>query len=89
MPQDLSDQKMAEIAEALEQGQTIAAIKAYREATGLGLKESKEAVELIHTDLRKQFPDRFPARSKSAGCGSAAAVLCLTLCLVAVCAALA
>lgn len=83
MPQDLSDQTMAEIAEALEKGQAIAAIKAYREATGLGLKESKDAIESIRADLRAQFPDRFAARPKSAGCGSAAAVLCLTLCLVA------
>lgn len=82
MPQDLSDEKMAEIAEALENGQTIAAVKAYRESTGLGLKESKDAIDQIRRDLHKQFPERFPEQAPSAGCGSSAALFCITACLV-------
>lgn len=82
MPQDLSDEKMAELSEALEKGQAIAAIRLYREATGAGLKEAKEAVDAIQADLHKQFPERFAARPNSAGCGSTAAIFCLTLCLV-------
>ncbi len=82
MQQDLSDEKMAELSAALEKGQAIAAIKLYREATGAGLKESKEAVDAIQADLHKQFPERFAARPTSAGCGSSAALLCLTLCLI-------
>jgi hypothetical protein len=45
-------------------GKKIEAIKQYRESSGLGLKESKDAVELIENELRKtgQLPQ------KSAGC---------------------
>ena len=35
----------AEVAEALQRGQRILAIKRFREATGLGLKEAKEYVD--------------------------------------------
>ena len=35
----------ADVLEALEQGQTVEAIKRLRTATGLGLKEAKEAVD--------------------------------------------
>jgi ribosomal protein L7/L12 len=35
----------ADVLEALEQGQTIEAIKRLRSATGLGLKEAKEAID--------------------------------------------
>ncbi len=51
----------------LEQGK-IQAIKAYLEKTGLGLKESKEAVEQIIDPLRDEYPDRF----KSGGCAAIA-----------------
>jgi ribosomal protein L7/L12 len=53
-----------EIRELLLAGKKIEAIKQYREASGLGLKESKDAVEAIEKELRKtgQLPQ------KSAGC---------------------
>ena len=53
-----------EIRELLLAGKKIEAIKQYRESSGLGLKESKDAVEAIETDLRKTglLPQ------KSAGC---------------------
>ncbi|WP_395094637.1 ribosomal protein L7/L12 [Armatimonas sp.] len=38
----------ASVMEALQQGNKIQAIRLLREATGLGLKEAKEAVELGH-----------------------------------------
>ena len=38
----------AEVVAALEQGQTIEAIKRLRTATGLGLKEAKEAIDRHH-----------------------------------------
>ncbi|HEY7159674.1 MAG TPA: ribosomal protein L7/L12, partial [Acidobacteriota bacterium] len=37
----------------LLQGKKIEAIKIYREASGLGLKEAKDAVELIESNLRE------------------------------------
>ena len=42
------------VANALAQGETILAIKRYREATGVGLKEAKDAVE----ELRRRMPTR-------------------------------
>jgi hypothetical protein len=42
----------AEVVSLLEQGQKIGAIKVYREQTGAGLKEAKEAVEAIAADRR-------------------------------------
>jgi ribosomal protein L7/L12 len=48
----------AEAITALEQGRKIEAIKIYREATGVGLKESKEAIEaylVAHPTLNEQF----------------------------------
>ena len=37
------------VMEAIQAGNTIEAIKAYREATGVGLAEAKDAVEKIRT----------------------------------------
>ena len=77
MPKELSEEQMQQLSEALESGRKIEAIKAYREATGLGLKDSKIEVEKLHADLHEKYPDRFPAPSKSVGCGSSAAVFAL------------
>lgn len=52
-------------------GRKIEAIKIYREATGSGLKEAKETVEMLEADLRRQFPERFAAQKGNAGCLSA------------------
>jgi len=53
------------IQEALFDGKKIEAIKLYREQTGLGLKESKDAVEHIEEQLRTSSPDRFRRISAS------------------------
>lgn len=82
MPQDLSEETMTQLSDALEKGRKIDAIKLYREATGLGLKDAKDAVEKLHADLHQKYPDTFPAPSKSAGCGSSAALLVLSLGLI-------
>ena len=58
----LTDAQMNAIADALRAGNKIAAVKLHREATGLGLKESKYEVEAIETGLRTKFPDQFPAK---------------------------
>lgn len=39
--------------------QPLHAIKAYRQATGAGLAEAKEAVGRIEARLREQHPERF------------------------------
>ncbi len=42
--------RMGEVRSWLRQGKKIAAIKAYREATGVGLAEAKDAVESLERD---------------------------------------
>ncbi len=85
MSKELTAEKMTELSEALEAGRKIDAIKVYREATGLGLKDSKHAVEALHSDLHEKFPDKYPEPSKSAGCGSSAALFALTAGIVYLC----
>ena len=42
----------ADVEQLVAQNQLIAAIKLYRERTGMGLKEAKEAVDAIRNDMR-------------------------------------
>lgn len=58
----LTDAQMNAIADVLRAGNKIEAIKIYREATGFGLKESKDEVEAIEASLRTKFPEQFPAK---------------------------
>jgi large subunit ribosomal protein L7/L12 len=64
----------AEIVSLLEQGRKMQAVKRYRERTGLGLKEAKDAVEAIAADRRIVTPS---------GGGCLGVVLLLTLILLA------
>jgi ribosomal protein L7/L12 len=51
-------ERKQEFLDALSQGQKIQAIKIYREMTGLGLKESKDAVEQLMAEMAgKGIPD--------------------------------
>ncbi len=59
----MDDSKKAELAELIINRRKIDAIKLYREETGLGLKESKEAVEALEQEMRAAAPEKFPARS--------------------------
>ncbi len=64
------------IKEALFQGRKIEAIKLYRQQTGMGLKESKDAVERLEAELRASSPERFQATPKK-GCGVSALMVLL------------
>ena len=66
MPEPTQEQ-WVEIQSHLADGQMIQAIKAYRLATGVGLKESKDAMEAYLQKLQAEAPERFPPRAKS-GC---------------------
>jgi ribosomal protein L7/L12 len=48
------DAVLPEITAFIREGKLIEAIKRYREATGLGLKESKDAVEAIRDRLKSE-----------------------------------
>jgi ribosomal L7/L12-like protein len=68
MNQPLTDAGLAQISSALYAGKKIAAIKMYREATGAGLTEAKDAVELIERTLRETEPEKFTAPASKGGC---------------------
>jgi len=66
---NLKPEHILEITNSLAQGNKIAAIKIYRVASGLGLKESIQFVDQVIPGLIEQDPDRFAALSGSgAGC---------------------
>ena len=66
---DLPEEKAAAITEALFAGRKIEAIKIYREFSGEGLKEAKQAMEKLEAELRQECPEKFGASTK-AGCGA-------------------
>ncbi len=46
---------------ALFAGRKIEAIKLFREQSGLGLAEAKEAIDKLENELRARSPDKFTA----------------------------
>jgi len=72
MSQDIEINVEEEISSLIYEGKKIQAIKAYRNATFKGLKESKEYVDRLSMELYEKNPARFTvAPTKSAGCGTA------------------
>jgi ribosomal protein L7/L12 len=51
---------------ALQAGGKLEAIKIYREETGLGLKESKDAIDSLEAELRRT--GGMPAKAAKTGC---------------------
>jgi|WetSurMetagenome_2_1015567.scaffolds.fasta_scaffold158720_2 hypothetical protein len=74
----LTDQQRKSIEAAIFAGNKIEAIKLYREATGIGLAEAKQAVETMEASLRQQHPEKFSA-SRKGGCLGSVAALCLAI----------
>lgn len=84
MSQQLPPDVVQSIEESIARGQKLDAIKQYRDATGSGLKESKDFIDALTSQLIERDPERYAhARSSSAGCGSAA-VLFLAFLLAAI-----
>ena len=67
-PSQLPDEKIEAIRDALFRGNKIQAIKHYREATCLGLAESKAFIDALELRLKQQEPEQFAAAAKKAGC---------------------
>lgn len=63
-----SYEQMKEIENALASGNKIEAIKLCREATGKGLKESKEFIEALIPELQERDPEKYAKLSQGAGC---------------------
>lgn len=66
----------AEIERLLKAGEKLSAIRLYREATGSGLKDAKDAVEAIAEEI---------GLPKSSGCGTAVLLVTLLVGVVAWC----
>ena len=78
MSEDIEKTVEDEITSLIYEGKKIPAIKAYRNATFKGLKESKDYVEQLSMELYEKYPERFTVKpSKSAGCGTAIFFLCI------------
>ncbi|MEO0793545.1 MAG: ribosomal protein L7/L12 [Verrucomicrobiota bacterium] len=63
----LTDDQLKEISDAIIAGRKIDAIKQYREITGTGLAEAKQAIEEITSSLADEYPE---LAQKSSGCMS-------------------
>ena len=50
---EISDVAMDELKVLIEKEQKVKVIKEYRVATGVGLKESKEYIDLLSEDMKK------------------------------------
>lgn len=79
---DIPDDQLDRITAAIYAGQKINAVKLYREATASGLKDAKDAVERLESELRAAYPERFSAKS-GGGCKSTAVLLVVAAVLVA------
>ncbi len=78
----ISEQQEQAIYQAIFEGRKIEAIKLHRQATGEGLKESKDFIEVLERQLRLESPAKFTAPERKKGCGTT--VLALGLALAAV-----
>jgi len=76
-PPSLTPEQREQIAAALYGGNKIAAIKQFREVSGLGLAESKGIIERLENELRVQHPERFTAPPAEKGCSAGAVLLLL------------
>ena len=72
---ELTQQQWQDVEKEIFAGNKIAAIKLYREGTGVGLAEAKQAVEKMESDLRKARPEQFRNPEGKKGCGATALVL--------------
>ncbi len=84
MSDDLSDSQRNQITELLTRGAKIEAIQFYREATGVGLKEAKDAVEAMEASLEPRPAGSRDPFAKKSGCFGVFAALITTMTVVVV-----
>ncbi len=75
MADEPTKEQIKQIGESLAAGKKIEAIKIYREATGKGLKEAKDFVEILAAKLAKENPEKYGEVSRGSGCASV--ILCV------------
>lgn len=59
---------MERVREALRIGNSIEAIRIFREATGMSLKDARIMVQEVEKELRDRVPQQFASRSAKRGC---------------------
>lgn len=69
-----TQEQIKQIGTALAAGRKIEAIKIYREATGKGLKEAKDFINVLAAKLVKENPEKYGKLSQGSGCASV--ILC-------------
>lgn len=84
MSTDLTDAQRNQIIETIHRGAKIEAIKLYMEATGVGLKESKDAVEAIEAELEPRPAGSKDPFAKKSGCFGMVALLVVTALIASV-----
>jgi len=68
MSPPISDQQVSALSTCVLKGRKIEAIKLYREMTGLGLQEAKDAIDEMEKSLRMSSLDANSPRPQSKGC---------------------
>ena len=76
---ELNDGQWQRVEAALYAGRKIEAIKEYRAATGMHLKESKDAIEAYEAELREKFPEKFTAAAAGSGAAKGCSIALLFL----------
>jgi ribosomal protein L7/L12 len=71
----ISEERELDIYNALFAGRKIEAIKLHREATGCGLKDSKDFIDALEEQLRAESPEKF-ARPAKQGCAPMILLAC-------------
>jgi ribosomal protein L7/L12 len=74
MATQLTKEQIEAINDAVFAGRKIQAIRLYRAATRLGLKEAKEFIDALESRLREESPELF-REPQAAGCSRSAALL--------------
>ena len=59
----LTEEQVSAIQNALYRGRRIEAVKIYRAATGKDLREAKEYVDRVHSELKQKNPAMFVKRA--------------------------
>jgi len=85
MSEELTDSQRNQINDLIRRGAKIEAIKVYREATGVGLKEAKDGVEAIEAGLEPRPAGTNDPFAKKSGCFGALALLMAIALTAAVC----
>jgi hypothetical protein len=67
MSNPISEGDLRTIRNAVLAGRKIEAIKLYREYSGLGLKEAKDAVEELEKKLMTESPEKFQSQETGTG----------------------